>query len=98
MTQRRLQYAARYFRRLEDIRERIAEDNPEAAMRVVLRIRAVVQRLATTPALGRPGRVAGTRELVVPGTPYIVPYRITGDIVQIITVLHSAQRWPDQLP
>jgi len=63
-----------------------------------LRIRAVVQRLATTPALGRPGRVAGTRELVVPGTPYIVPYRITGDIVQIITVLHSAQRWPDQLP
>ncbi len=98
MTQRRLEYAARYFRRLEDIRERIAEDNPEAAMRVVLRIRAVVQRLATTPALGRPGRVAGTRELVVPGTPYIVPYRITGDIVQIITVLHSAQRWPDQLP
>jgi len=98
VTQRRLQYAARYFRRLEDIRERIAEDNPEAAMRVVLRIRAVVQRLATTPALGRPGRVAGTRELVVPGTPYIVPYRITGDIVQIITVLHSAQRWPDQLP
>jgi len=98
VTQRRLEYAARYFRRLEDIRERIAEDNPEAAMRVVLRIRAVVQRLATTPALGRPGRVAGTRELVVPGTPYIVPYRITGDIVQIITVLHSAQRWPDQLP
>jgi len=97
VTERRLEYAARFFRRLEDIRERIAEDNPEAATRVVLRIRAAVQRLVMSPALGRPGRVIGTRELIIPGTPYIVPYRITGDIVQIITVLHSAQRWPEKL-
>ncbi len=98
MTQRRLEYAARYFRRLEDIRERIAEDNPEAATRVVSRIRTAVQRLVTSPAIGRPGRVAGTRELVIPGTPYIIPYRIVGDVVQVITVMHSAQRWPDRLP
>ncbi len=81
-----------------EIRERIAEDNPAAATRIVLRIRMAVERLATSPGLGRPGRVAGTRELVVPGTPYIVPYRLTGDIVQIITVLHSAQKWPDRFP
>lgn len=92
MTQRRLEYAARYFRRLEDIRERIAEDNPAAARRTVLRIRAAVERLAASPSVGRPGRVAGTRELVVPRTPYIVPYRVAGDVVQIITVLHGAQR------
>jgi len=98
VTGRRLAYAARYFRRLEDIRERIAENNPPAANRMVLRIRAAVARLATSPELGRPGRVTGTRELVIPGTPYIVPYRVRGDIVQIITVLHSAQRWPDRLP
>ena len=98
MTQRRLEYAARYFRRLEDIRERIAADNPEAATRVVSRIRTAVQRLVTSPGIGRPGRVAGTRELVIPGTPYIVPYQIAGDIVQVITVLHSAQRWPDRFP
>jgi len=98
VTQRRLEYAARYFRRLEDIRERIAEDNPEAATRVVSRIRTAVQRLVTSPAIGRPGRVAGTRELVIPGTPYIIPYRIVGDVVQVITVMHSAQRWPDRLP
>ena len=98
MTSRRLEYAPRYFRRLEDIRERIAADNPTAASRIIERIRAAVTRLAASPALGRPGRVGGTRELVIPGTPYIVPYRVKGDVVQIITILHGAQRWPDELP
>ena len=95
---RRLEYSRRYFRRLEDIRERIVADNPAAAARMVERIRTAVERLAASPAIGRPGRVADTRELIISGTPYIVPYRIKGDIVQIITVLHSAQRWPDQFP
>jgi addiction module RelE/StbE family toxin len=94
----RLEYAPRYFRRLEDIHERIVADNPTAASRMIERIRAAVMRLAASPALGRPGRVADTRELVIPRTPYIVPYRVKGDVVQIITILHSAQRWPDRLP
>jgi addiction module RelE/StbE family toxin len=94
----RLEYAPRYFRRLEDIREWIARDNPAAAARMMTRIRTAVERLATVPGTGRPGRVAGTRELVISGTPYIVPYRVKGDAVQIITVLHSAQRWPAQFP
>lgn len=98
MTLRRLEYAPRYFRRLEDIRERIAVDNPTAATRMIERIRAAVLRLTASPALGRPGRVAGTRELVIPHTPYIVPYRVKNDVVQIITILHCAQRWPDKLP
>jgi toxin ParE1/3/4 len=95
---RHLEYAPRYFRRLEDIRERIAVDNPTAARGIVERIRAAVTRLAVSPALGRPGRVVGTRELVISGTPYIVPYRVKGNIVQIITILHGAQRWPEDLP
>ena len=98
MTDRRIEYAPRYFRRLEDISERIAEDNPAAAARLVDRIRSAAERLAVTPAIGRPGRVAGTRELIISGTPYIVPYRVTGDVVQVITVLHSAQQWPDRFP
>lgn len=98
MTPRRLEYSRRYFRRLEDIRERIAVDNPAAAARMVERIRAAVERLAASPAIGRPGRVADTRELIISGTPYIVPYRVKGEVVQIITVLHSAQRWPDRFP
>jgi len=98
VTPRRLEYAPRYFRRLEDIRERIAADNPTAASRMIERIRAAVTRLAASSALGRLGRVADTRELVIPHTPYIVPYRVKGDVVQIITIFHSAQRWPDRLP
>jgi addiction module RelE/StbE family toxin len=98
VTPRRLEYAPRYFHRLEDIYERIAADNPTAARRMIERIRAAVTRLAASPALGRPGRVAGARELVIPRTPYIVPYRVKGDVVQIITILHGAQRWPDRLP
>jgi plasmid stabilization system protein ParE len=93
-----LEYSARFFRRLEDIRDHIASENAEAARRVVARIRAAVERLSVTPGIGRPGRVTRTRELVIVGTPYIVPYRVEGDAVQIITVLHGAQKWPDRLP
>jgi addiction module RelE/StbE family toxin len=98
VTTYRLEFARRYFRRLEDIKERIAADNPAAASRMIERIRDAVSRLARFPASGRPGRVAGTRELVIAGTPYIVPYRVTGDAVQIITILHGAQRWPERFP
>jgi addiction module RelE/StbE family toxin len=83
---------------LEDIYERIAADNPDAAPRIIERIRIEVERLQEFPMIGRPGRVADTRELIISGTPYIVPYRIKGEFVQIITVLHSAQRWPDRFP
>jgi len=63
---------------------------------MIERIRAAVGRLAASPDIGRPGRVADTRELVITVTPYIVPYRVKGELVQIITVLHSTQRWPDR--
>jgi plasmid stabilization system protein ParE len=54
--------------------------------------------LATSPAIGRPGRIEDTRELVIAGMAYIVPYRLRADAVEIIAVLHSAQRWPDRFP
>ena len=94
----RIDYAARYFRRLEDARERIAEDNPAAATRTVEQIRTAVERLREFPALGRLGRVVGTRELVISGTPYIVPYRVANQTIQVLALMHSAQRWPDQFP
>jgi len=93
---RRIDYAARYFRQLEEVRERIAEDNPAAATRLVERIRAAVERLRDFPVLGRPGRVSGTRELVVPSTHYIIPYRVVGETIQVLALIHSAQRWPDR--
>lgn len=75
----------------------IARDNPAAARRVVAAIERVVAQVADYPALGRPGRVEGTRELVVPGTPYIVPYRVRGQTVQILRVFHAARKWPPTL-
>jgi toxin ParE1/3/4 len=64
------------------------------AARIVERIATSVDRLATHPTLGRPGRVPGTRELVVSGTPYLIPYRVHGKTVEILRVFHGARKWP----
>lgn len=74
--------------------EYIARDNPVAASCVATLIVEAVERLRDFPASGRPGRVPGTRELVIPGTPYIVPYRVRGDSLEILRVFHAARRWP----
>lgn len=76
---------------LVGIRQYIEQDQPAAARRVAQRILASVERLAKHPHLGRPGREPETRELIVAGTPYIVPYRIHRDRLAILAVLHAAQ-------
>lgn len=77
--------------------EFIAQDNRGAAERVVNAILQSVNQLKKFPAVGRPGRVPGTRELVVRGTPYIVPYRVRQETIQILRVFHGARRWPEKL-
>ena len=72
----------------------IARDNPAAAGQVVAAIIEAVTRLQKYPALGRPGRVIGTRELVIPGTPYVVPYRVRRNSLEVLRVFHSARKWP----
>jgi toxin ParE1/3/4 len=72
----------------------IAEDNPAAADRLVQRIMRSVNLLSKNPAMGRPGRVSGTRELVVGDTPYIFPYRVRANAVEILRVFHAARKWP----
>ena len=81
---------------LRNIRAYIAEDDPKAAAHVATRILQSVERLPANPAIGRPGRVMDTRELVVVGTPYLVPYRVVGDVIVILRVLHGARKWPDR--
>lgn len=74
--------------------EYIARDNPNATAKVISAIEDAVQLLSDYPSLGRPGRVHGTRELVVPGTPYIIPYRVRGNKIEILRVFHGARKWP----
>ena len=71
----------------------IAAEDPAAAARVHSEIRRQIGMLATYPEIGRLGRVPGTRELVVTGTPFIAAYRL-GETVTILRVLHGARRWP----
>jgi toxin ParE1/3/4 len=75
----------------------IEEDSFHAAVLVDGRISEQVEMLKDFPEIGRPGRVKDTRELVIDRTPYIVAYRIQGDIVRILRVLHGSQQWPDEL-
>jgi toxin ParE1/3/4 len=76
---------------LASLRAYIAEDNPAAARRVVLHIlQNVEQLLPDNPSIGRPGRVPGTREFVIPRTPYIIPYRFQRNTIQILRVYHGA--------
>jgi len=73
----------------------VALDNPAAA-RLVDTIARTVELLAQHPGLGRPGRVEGTRELVVANTPYLVPYRVRNNVLEILRVFHGARKWPQK--
>jgi toxin ParE1/3/4 len=85
------------LRDLAAARAYIARDNLPAADEQVVRVMAAVADLLQFPQIGRPGRREGTRELVIGRTPYIVPYRLRGDLIEILRVLHGRQRWPDAL-
>jgi toxin ParE1/3/4 len=72
------------------LRQYIAQENPTAARRVAKRIMQSVNLLLDQPGIGKAGRVPNSRELVVPGTPFLVPYRIKNNTIEILRVLHSA--------
>ena len=83
---------------LMSLRAYIADMDPAAARRIVLHIiRTVESLLPDNPQIGRPGRVPGTRELVIQKTSYVVPYRIENATLQILRVYHGARRWPQRL-
>ncbi|MCA1407785.1 type II toxin-antitoxin system RelE/ParE family toxin [Ensifer sp. IC3342] len=78
----------------ETIFSYIERENPRAAVHVDEEIVRAVRRLLDFPESGRLGRIAGTRELVIPRTPFIAAYTVMGDRVRILRVLHGAQTWP----
>lgn len=82
------------LRNFEDEINYIEADDPAAARLVSRRIRDAIALLSKHPSIGRPGRVSGTRELVVPDTRYIVPYRVREEIIEILRVFHATRRPP----
>ena len=82
---------------LDEIELYIAEDGPAVAVNVVVKIIKAVSLLRTQQGIGRDGRVPGTKELVVPGLPYIVPYRVKNGAVEVLRVYHTSRKWPQRL-
>jgi len=82
----------------EAIFDYIEGDSPPAAVTVDNHIREQIEQLIAFPEIGRPGRIEGTRELVIHGTPYIAAYRIEQDSIRILRVLHGARIWPEDMP
>jgi toxin ParE1/3/4 len=91
----RAAWTAPALRDIEGIGDYISRENAAAADRIVARVFEQADMLRFHPSMGRPGRVPNTRELVVTGAPFIVPYRVRDEVVEILSVFHGARKWPD---
>ncbi len=92
-----LYWHARAIRGLVHLRDTIGSDDPLAAQSIARRILEAAERLRNAPERGRPGRVPGTRERIVTGTPFILPYRVRDGVVEVLRVFHAARKWPEDL-
>ena len=90
----RVRWLAQALRNLDDEASYIAQDDPHAAQLVVQRTLGSIAMLPEQPGIGRPGRVPGTRELIVLKTRYVVPYRVQGQTIEILRVFHTPRRLP----
>ncbi|HXM45465.1 MAG TPA: type II toxin-antitoxin system RelE/ParE family toxin [Bryobacteraceae bacterium] len=81
------------LRDLESLHAYIAADSGAAAAATVEKILAGLESVQRFPGMGRKGRLAGTREFVVP--PFIVAYQVTEDVIKVEAIIHGARRWPD---
>jgi toxin ParE1/3/4 len=91
----RLRYTPRAKLDLAEIHDYIAQENPQAARRVIFLIRQTAQNLLQNPQIGRPGRVAGTHEINVGRFPFMLAYRIETEGIQILSIVHTARLWPE---
>jgi toxin ParE1/3/4 len=82
------------LRNLDEELTHIASDDPKSARAVLHRIADAISLLSTQPSLGRPGRVPGTRELIVPKTRYLIPYRLRRGTIEILRIFHASRRPP----
>ncbi len=80
---------------LRALRHYIGQDNIHAANNVVKKILNKIELLSEQPSIGRQGRVLNTRELIISGTPYIIPYRVKDSAIEVLRVFHCAMQWPE---
>ena len=92
----RVRWLRKALRNLDEEAAYIAADDPGAARLVVKRVLDAVAMLTNQPGLGHPGRVSGTRELLVARTRYIVPYRVRSETVEILRVFHTSRHLPQR--
>ncbi len=90
-----LRWTRRALQDLQHLHAYISQDDPEAAGRMVFRIQEAAHKLKQHSHMGKPGRVDGTRELVLAGSPYLLVYLLSGDEIHIVAVIHTSRRWPD---
>ena len=90
----RVRWLRTALRNLDDEASAIASEDPAAARQVVQRVLTAVAQLPDQPAMGRPGRVPGTRELVVLKTRFLIPYRVRGQVIEILRVFHTSRQPP----
>ncbi len=93
-----LKWLRQALRNLDDEAAYIAQDSPQSAAAFVSHLMSSADMLIAHPQMGRPGRVPGTRELVITRFPYILPYRVRNETVEILRVFHTARKWPQRLP
>jgi toxin ParE1/3/4 len=93
-----IEWAEQAIRQLVQAEDYVALSNSEeVAERITTRIVSSIQQLVRFPMSGRPGRVPGTRELVISNTPFIVAYVIDHERVVVLAIYHGAQKWPETL-
>lgn len=80
----------------DEITDYIAKSNPIAAVEAIREIERSAASLIGQPCRGRPGRLSGTRELVITGLPYIVAYRVHHEVIEVVRVLHTSRMWPER--
>ena len=89
-----VRYTRQALADLDEAREFISLERPTAALATGQRIREAISGLSRFPERGRPGRVAGTRELVIPSTSFVAAYRLGAGHVDVLAILHTARKWP----
>ncbi|MCH5146360.1 type II toxin-antitoxin system RelE/ParE family toxin [Desulfovibrio sp. UIB00] len=90
----RLRWTLEALKDFEEIVGYVAQEDSQAARAIAVAIKAASKSLETLPNRGRPGFIEGTRELIIPRLPHFFVYRVHADQVQLLRILHQAQKWP----